>query len=102
MGVDELLFWLNLVVGYVIPLLGTLYSRTCHEKWIFGWMLVLASDYTINPLADQVLPSEWSQVFQICFNSWFSIFFTQTDVTLLNTQGHLPREANGAAQCHRR
>ena len=71
------LFWLNFVVGYIVPLLGTLYSKTCNEKWIFGWMVVLSSNYTLNPVLDYILPPIWSQVFQISFNCWFSIFFTQ-------------------------
>lgn len=73
---------LNFFAGYILPLLGTLYSRKCHEKWIFGWMVVLSCNYTLNPLLDKLLPIHWSIVIQIIFNCWFSIAFTQKHVRL--------------------
>lgn len=80
MWLDAFLSFMNFLVGYVVPLLGTLYSRTCHEKWIFGWMVVLGGNWTFNLLLDYSLPYHWSQVVQISFNCWFSIAFTQDDV----------------------
>jgi hypothetical protein len=50
-----ILFTLTLAIHYLIPLLGTIYSKSHFNKWIAYWILLLALNALVKPVFSFVL-----------------------------------------------
>jgi len=52
-----LLFLPTLLIVYIIPLLGTIYSKTSARKWISYWVSVLLLNNIVKPILNYAFGS---------------------------------------------